>query len=113
MSSNKICSHCGTQRKPKLENKGSFGAEVFIWFICICLAFVFIPILLFALAYSLWRLFSDKKLICRECGAPNMVPVDSPRGQAIASYRQMHNEVGTEMEVATQPVYNHRGHRIL
>lgn len=61
------CTQCGTVGKPKKLTKGSFLIEVFLWLLLI------FP----GLFYSLWRLTS-KQLVCPQCLAPNMIPVDSP-----------------------------------
>lgn len=81
--SKKVCTNCGSQRRPKREAKGSFVLECFLWFIGI-LTIAFFPIvLLVAFIYTLWRGFSHAPQLCRDCDAPNMVPIDSPKGKAI------------------------------
>lgn len=62
------CPNCGTVAKPKKVTKGSFLIEVFLWLLFI------IP----GVIYSLWRL-TTKAEVCPKCGAPNMIPSDSPK----------------------------------
>lgn len=66
-TADRYCTQCGTVALPKNTIKGSFFVELLLW--C-CL---FIP----GLLYTLWRL-STKAQVCPACGAPNMIPVDSP-----------------------------------
>jgi hypothetical protein len=68
-----ICANCGNVGKPKTKAKGSILIEVVLW-----LCFL-VP----GLLYSLWRL-TTKSAVCGSCGAPNMVPSDSPRGKKLA-----------------------------
>lgn len=70
---NKICSHCGSVGTPKRHMKGSIIIELFLW----------LMMLLPGLLYSLWRLTTVSR-VCRTCGSPALVPVDSPRGRALA-----------------------------
>lgn len=58
---------CGTDAKPKSKTKGSIWIELFLWLMFI------VP----GVIYSLWRL-STREKVCPACGAPNMVPLDSP-----------------------------------
>lgn len=68
----KVCVNCGSRGFPKTKTKGSFFIELILW-----LCFL-IP----GLIYSVWRLTTRYKA-CPKCGAPNMVPFDSPRGREI------------------------------
>lgn len=68
----KICPNCGAIGSPKTQVRGSFLVEIVLW-ICILLP---------GLIYSIWRI-STKQKVCRTCGAPNLVPLDSPRGVAL------------------------------
>jgi hypothetical protein len=67
-----ICPNCGFAGRPKRITKGSFFIELFLWILLI------IP----GLIYSLWRLTSRYDA-CPQCAAPNMVPLDSPRGKKL------------------------------
>ena len=68
-----ICSNCGYSGNFRKITKGSIIIELFLWLLFI------IP----GLIYSLWRLTSQYKA-CPKCEAPNMVPIDSPRGIKLA-----------------------------
>lgn len=69
-----LCSNCGTQGKPKLKTKGSIFIEIILW---LCLI---VP----GLIYSIWR-HTTRYKACPSCGAPNMIPLDSPRAQEVLS----------------------------
>jgi hypothetical protein len=68
----RICTNCGVIGSPKTDVRGSFFIELILW-----LCFI-VP----GLIYSIWRM-STKQKVCRSCGAPNLVALDSPRGQAL------------------------------
>lgn len=79
MAKNLYCNNCGTVAAPTTRTKGSFITEVFLWLMLI------VP----GIIYSLWRLTSKEK-VCPKCGAPNMLPLDSPKAQsAIAQSPQL------------------------
>lgn len=65
------CPNCGTVGRPRTRVKGSFWIEVVLWL------FLLLP----GLLYSIWRLTS-KEWVCPSCGAPNMIPADSPKARA-------------------------------
>lgn len=67
MAAKMYCPRCGTTAKPKTVTRGSFLVEVFLWLLLI------VP----GILYSLWRL-STRHTACPSCGAPNMIPLDSP-----------------------------------
>lgn len=67
MSAVRHCMVCGTDAKPKSKTKGSIWIELFLWLMFI------VP----GVIYSLWRL-STREKVCPACGAPNMVPLESP-----------------------------------
>lgn len=71
MKNSMYCPNCGTVGTPKTRVKGSFFIEVILW-----LCFLFPGII-----YSIWRLTSKDK-VCPSCGAPNMIPSDSPKARA-------------------------------
>ena len=74
MAAEFICSNCGHLGDEKQVTKGSLSIEIFLW-----LCFL-IP----GLIYSIWRL-SSRYSACGRCHAPNLVPVDSPRGLQLAN----------------------------
>lgn len=69
-----ICSNCGTVGKPKKHTKGSMLTELFLWLLMV------LP----GILYSAWRM-STKTMICKTCGSADLLPVNSPRGQKLAS----------------------------
>lgn len=83
MAAEFICSNCGHLGHEKQITKGSFGIELILW-----LCFL-IP----GLIYSLWRL-SSRHSACAHCQAPNLVPVNSPRGMQLAT--QFHPTLSRE-----------------
>lgn len=68
----KICTACGTIGRAKKVTRGSVLIEIILW-LCILLP---------GLLYSIWRMGSSTK-VCRACGAPNMVPLNSPMGRQL------------------------------
>lgn len=71
MADEQYCLQCGTVGKPKKRVKGSIWIEIVLWL------FLILP----GLIYSIWRL-TTKERVCPACGAPNMIPLDSPRARA-------------------------------
>ena len=72
-----ICVRCGSQGEPKVETKGSIVTEAALW--CLfCLP---------GAIYSIWRLAS-RASVCRLCGSPDLVPINSPRGEQLVSQSQ-------------------------
>jgi hypothetical protein len=69
---NFICSNCGYRGSHKVVRRGSSLIEVFLW----------IMIIIPEIVYTLWRITS-KYEVCPKCKAPNMVPMDSPRGKKL------------------------------
>jgi len=72
MSEERICPNCGYKGKQKLYTKGTIALEIVLWL------FFLLP----GLIYSIWRL-SSRYRGCPKCGAPNMLPLDSPLGQKL------------------------------
>ena len=72
MARSEICPNCGYTGKAKSITKGSILIELVLWL------FFIIP----GLIYSLWRL-TTRHPACPQCGATNMVPLDSPRGKKL------------------------------
>ena len=70
-TSDLYCPNCGTVGRPKKVTRGSFLIELFLWLMFI------VP----GLIYSIWRL-STRASVCPACGAPNMIPTDSPKARA-------------------------------
>ena len=75
-SSMMYCQNCGSIVRPKLQVKGTFALEILLW------CFFVIP----GLAYTLWRLTTKEKR-CPRCDAPNVIPLDSPKGGLCSIYR--------------------------
>jgi len=73
MAKELICVNCGTQGKPKIITKGSILIEIVLW---ICLI---VP----GIIYSLWRHTSGRQPVCPSCGSPGMIPLGSPKAQAM------------------------------
>lgn len=83
-----ICVSCGQVDYPKKQANGSFATEVIIWVIFIVIAsFSSYWILVAPLAYSLSRTFIRKN-ICSLCNGPQIIPVDSPNGQALIASKK-------------------------
>lgn len=72
MSKQHICANCGFTGPAKKITKGSFMLELFLWF-CFLLP---------GLIYSIWRL-SSRYPACMKCGSQHLVPLDSPRADAL------------------------------
>jgi ribosomal protein S27AE len=79
MAAKKYCPRCGAVAKEKTVYRGSFWNEFSLWLLLIVAAFYFswgfliVP----GILYSVWRL-STRQRVCPSCGAPNMIPLDSP-----------------------------------
>jgi len=71
--SEKYCPNCGAVAVPKRYMRGSFIVELALWLLFI------LP----GIIYSVYRLAS-KSQVCPECGASNMIPLDSPVARAAA-----------------------------
>lgn len=67
-----ICPDCGRKAYVKDVTRGSTSLEVVLWL------FFLLP----GLAYSIWR-HSARHSKCPDCGATDMVPIDSFRGKQI------------------------------
>lgn len=77
-SADMVCTNCGHHGKPKRVTKGSILIEIVAWCAMI------VP----GIIYSLWRL-TTRHDACPSCGATNMVPAQSPRGQQmLRSFQQ-------------------------
>ena len=72
MAAEMICTSCGTQGQPMTHTPGSFLIEIVLWL------FFIVP----GLIYSIWR-HTQRRKVCRACGAATMVPVSSPIGRRL------------------------------
>lgn len=77
----KICTQCGFCGFEKTYTKGSLLVEIFLWLLGLLTFGIF---LLFAIPYSLWRVFSRTK-VCPKCGGTTMIPVDTPAGRELTN----------------------------
>lgn len=69
---NKVCTSCGFVGRPKKYTKGSLVWEIILWLLAV------IP----GIFYSVWRI-STRYEGCPECGAPHMIPENSPMARKI------------------------------
>lgn len=67
-----FCPNCGHAGGSTSKTRGSILIEIVLW-----LCFI-IP----GLIYSIWRLTTRHKA-CPSCGAPNMIPANSPMAQRL------------------------------
>lgn len=70
------CTVCGTVDKPASHTPGSILIEIVLWLALI------VP----GVVYSLWR-HSARKPVCRACGSPAIVPVNTPAGRKVLEDR--------------------------
>lgn len=70
----KACPRCGHVGAPDSHTPGSRFIELLLWLLFI------VP----GLIYSLWR-FSAQREVCAKCGAAELLPLDTPRGRAVAA----------------------------
>jgi hypothetical protein len=78
-----ICLACGHVGYPKKIANGSFAVEIIIWVLFILIAASSSYWILVApLAYSASRTFIRKN-ICELCKGAQIIPADSPNGQAL------------------------------
>jgi len=67
------CKNCNHKGKQKRIYKGSLGAELVIWIVCLILALFTVGIsIIIAIIYSVWRLGTSFNG-CPMCQKPNMV----------------------------------------
>lgn len=94
-----ICKNCGYCGQEKTYTKGSVVIEIALWLLSLLTVGFF---LLFALPYSLWRIFSRHKG-CPKCGASNMIPTDTPAGEElVAKFKINERKEKEEKEAAQQ-----------
>ena len=87
----KYCTNCGYQGHPKRVVKGSTLVELILFILFI------IP----GILYGLWRLASASQA-CPKCGAPHMIPLNSPKAQESLRPRQVPS---TESWITTEADY--------
>ena len=75
-----LCTRCLARMDPKSVVKGSFIVELGLWL----MLFIWLPLVLLGIGYTLWRIFSRHKA-CPECGAAEYVPADSERARRLLS----------------------------
>ena len=71
----RVCKECGTVAEPRSDTPGSILIELVLW-----LCFI-VP----GLIYSFWRI-SKRRQVCPACESPNIVPLDTPVGRALAGH---------------------------
>ncbi|MDI6844923.1 MAG: hypothetical protein QME28_02175 [Candidatus Saccharicenans sp.] len=69
---NKACTNCGFVGRPKKYTRGSLVREIILWLLAV------VP----GIFYSVWRI-STRYEGCPECGAPLMIPENSPIARKI------------------------------
>lgn len=67
-----LCTNCLTEGRPKNYIKGNVVLELLLWTLFL------VP----GLIYTVWRL-STRYKGCPKCGAADMIPINSPRAQAM------------------------------
>jgi hypothetical protein len=82
MAKTLICTQCGYIGNPKTAIEGNGCLEIVLWLLFI------VP----GLIYSIWRSTSRHK-VCPKCKSPNLIPIDSPRGQQIMKETMSNKEV--------------------
>lgn len=90
----KICRNCGYCGNEATIVKGSVIIEIALWLLGILTFGIF---LLFALPYSLWRIFTKQKA-CPKCGAQNMIPTDTPAGEELVAKFKINERKEKEVE---------------
>lgn len=78
-SSPRFCLQCESSGPPRAYTPDSIFIEVILW-----LCFI-VP----GVIYSLWR-HSRRHDVCRSCGSPKLVPVDSPAALRVARGEPRH-----------------------
>jgi hypothetical protein len=72
MAAEVVCANCGTRGYTERYMGGSIFIEIVLWLMLI------VP----GLIYSIWR-HTTVKRVCRSCKSPEVMPVGTPRGQAL------------------------------
>ena len=79
-----ICPNCGQAGSPVTRHSSSFIAELAVWVMCFFISQIFTYlIMLIAFGFSIWRQFSKTGSICKHCQHNGMIPIDTPKGQAL------------------------------
>ena len=68
-----VCLRCRSVGSPRKVTRGLFAIELVLWLLLI------IP----GLVYTLWRVTSGRRKMCRTCGSEEIVPADSRRGREL------------------------------
>ena len=93
----KLCTICGTVGNTKRSMKGSILTELFLWL------FFLVP----GLIYSIWR-HTTVAQVCRNCGSPAVIPLDSPVARQMLASRGATGEAKAEAKPrAAMPVPRH------
>src|SRR5215208_1536319 len=79
---NSLCTSCLERIEPKTAWKGNRAVEICLWLS----AFVWVPLMLLGVGYSLWRVITRQK-ICPHCGAAEFVPADSQSAHNLIANR--------------------------
>src|SRR5215213_4713256 len=78
---NSLCTRCLERIEPKTAWRGYRAVEVCLWLT----AFLWVPLMLLGIGYSLWRIMTRQK-VCPHCGAAEFVPAESQRaGELLAN----------------------------
>jgi len=84
-----ICLSCGHTAPPANLISGTFIGEAALWIVAIVIASMSTwYILLGPLGYSIYRA-SSKKQGCSLCKSEQIIPVDSPNGQALIAKKSI------------------------
>jgi ribosomal protein L32 len=94
MSKVQICKKCGHRGDPKIVTKGSIFIEFVLW----------LALLIPGVIYSIWRL-TAKYAVCPQCGAPNMLQINSPNGN-------LSGESGGNVGFSSDRLMSARGRRV-
>lgn len=79
-----VCRDCGHNARPISKARGYLSVEIMLWLtgFCTILFGIGLVLLVIALIYSVWRLFSREK-VCEKCRGTNIIPEDTPNGQQL------------------------------
>lgn len=72
MASEKLCTNCGHVDVPRTKTPGHALIELILW----------LTFILPGIIFSIWR-HSSKFKVCRQCGAPNPIDLNSPMARQI------------------------------
>lgn len=87
-----VCARCGAVGDAPRTSPGSGTVELLLWF-CMVLP---------GIVYSVWR-SAHRSPQCATCGGREILPLDSPRGQALAAESGLHEaEIAGELQRAAR-----------